>query len=97
MRSCLGGSAFLFRRLRNFEETSFMSRGPRQEQIGGAAQDPSDASVWSAIQYLDSPSDYREHLRAPAWMQLTLLMALGLMVLVLATCVAVLSGEFLLT
>lgn len=33
-----------------------------QETHGKAAEEQTDASVLSAIRYLDSPTDYREHL-----------------------------------
>lgn len=33
-----------------------------EEQIGGMPVRVSDCHIWAAIHYLDSPTDYREHL-----------------------------------
>jgi len=69
---------------------------PDQEQIGGATYRVGDAYVWSAIHYLDSPTDYREYLPARGRESLILRLALGLTVLIVVVALALIFQTLLL-
>jgi len=74
-----------------------MATGPQQEQIAGAAYRVSDAYVWFAIHYLDSPTDYREYLPASGMAVSVSLLMLGLIVLVVVAGLVLLSRSLLLS
>jgi len=47
--------------------SSLMGESPRERQSGDVGIHVKDSYLWGAIQYLDSPTDYRECIR-PSYM-----------------------------
>lgn len=72
-----------------------MATHPQHGNIGGTTYHVGDAYVWSAIYYLDSPTDFREYLPVGKVRKLKcaskLVLGLALMIFVVVAGVAIIS------